>query len=477
MHRHGGARTIIKEHPMTHAARAIPSTNPASPIERGRVQALAAEMLERERWPRERLLEYQARRLREVVEYARAHSPYYRQMIGDLGNDVRLSELPVLTKATLMSAFDRIVTDRHVRLVDIERHLAGEQAGEPLPGDFRAVGSSGTTGRWGVVVYDRIAWEVAIAGVLRALATQGIAPDARIVGIGAPTPRHMTNRLFAELRGGHGDVPRLAVTTPLGEVVETLNAYQPEVIITYPSFIRHLAEEQQAGRLRIAPRAFSSCAEALTQDVRHLARETWKAAVLNVYATTEVSLIGVECPAASGLHVVEDLLVLEVVDENNRPVPAGTTGCKVLVTSLFNRALPLIRYEISDVVTVGEGVCACGRPHLRLASIEGRREDVLSLPSRHGDRVDVHALRLGQTLLRMPGIRQYQVNPRRDGLTVRIVIRDATPPEGVVKAARSAIMAELDQAGAAVGSLVIEAVAAIDRVGAGAKEKLVNGVY
>ena len=460
---------------MTHAPKVIPSASPASPIERGRVQALAAEMLERERWPRERLLEYQARRLREVVGHALAHSAYYRQVIGNSGRDVRLSELPVLTKTILMAEFDRIVTDPRIRLADAERHVAGEQAGEPLLGEYRIVGSSGTTGQWGVVIYDRTAWEIASAGVLRALATQGISAAARVVGIGAPTHRHMTNRLFAELRGGLGDVPRLAVTTPLGEVVEVLNAYRPEVIVTYPSFIRRLAEEQQAGRLRIAPRTFSSVAETLTRDVRELARETWGAAVLNVYAATETSLIGVECPAASGLHLVEDLLVLEVVDENNRPVPTGVAGRKVLVTNLFNQALPLIRYEISDVVTIAEGTCACGRPHLRLASIEGRQEDVLNLPARHGGRVDLHALLLGRTLRRMPEIRQYQVSPRRDGLTVRIVVREATPPDGVVQAARSAITAELDQAGAAVGSLVIEAVAAIDRVGAGAKEKLVHG--
>src|SRR5262245_32644601 len=113
---------------MTHAANTIPSTSRPFPIELGRVQALAAEMLMRECWPRERLLEYQASRLREVIEYALAHSPYYRQAIGDPGKDVRLSELPVLTKSTLMAEFDRIVTDPRVRLVDAERHLAGEQA-------------------------------------------------------------------------------------------------------------------------------------------------------------------------------------------------------------------------------------------------------------------------------------------------------------------------------------------------------------
>jgi phenylacetate-coenzyme A ligase PaaK-like adenylate-forming protein len=66
---------------------------------RARIEALAAQMLERERWPRARLLEFQRRRLRAIVQHALAHSPYYRRVIGDVGNgDVDLQQLPVLTK-------------------------------------------------------------------------------------------------------------------------------------------------------------------------------------------------------------------------------------------------------------------------------------------------------------------------------------------------------------------------------------------
>jgi len=320
-------------------------------------------MLLRDHWPREDMRRYQRERLRALVEHAIAHSPYYRKVVGRIGADAfDLHRLPVLTKSTLTAEFDSIVTDPNLRLADAERHIAGERAVEPLHGRYRVVASSGTTGQRGIVVYDPSAWDVAVAGVLRALATQGLSVETRVVGIGAPTPLHMTNRLFAELRAGRGDAPRLAVTTPLSEVVEALNAYRPEAVITYPSFIRRLAEEQEAGRLRIAPRMFSSCAEALTQDVRDLARRTWDAVVLNVYATTETNLMAIECPWASGLHVAEDLLVVEVVDQDNRPVPDGTPGCKVLATNLFNRALPLIRYEISDIVTVAECSCPCGRP-------------------------------------------------------------------------------------------------------------------
>jgi phenylacetate-CoA ligase len=440
---------------------------------RKRVEVLAAAMADRERWPRARLLELQQSRLRETVQHAVANSPYYRDVIGDVGNAaIDLQQFPVLTKATLMAEFDRIVTDPRLRLADAEEHLASERAGEPMFGEYRIVGSGGTTGKRGVVIYDQPAWDVAVASLLHMLTAQGVSEGARVLGIGAPTPLHMTNRLFAELRAGHSDAPRLSVTTPLPEVVAALNAYQPEVLITYPSVIRRFAKTQREGQLRIAPRQFSSVAETLTQDVRDLARET--ARVLNVYGSTEANLIGFEYPWSTGVHILEDQLVFEVVDEHNRPVPAGVPGHKVLVTNLFNRTLPFIRYEMSDLVTIAEGSSPSGQPRLRLAAIQGRREDVLSLPARNGGRVSVHALLLGETLLLIPEVRQYQLGPQPGGLHVRVVLRDGTPKAAVLPSVRRAIATELDRLGATVDRLTVDAVDEIGRVGSGAKEKLVS---
>jgi AcrR family transcriptional regulator len=144
-------------------------------------------------------------------------------------------------------------------------------------------------------------------GMLRGLLLQrllGAVPQARTLGIGAPTPLHITNRAFAELRGGRSDTPRLSVLTPLAEVVAALNEYQPENIFTYPSYIRRLAEEQDAGRLAIGPARFVSTAEVLTEHVRLLAGQTWGAQVLNGYGTTEAGMLGTECDLAAGVHIV-----------------------------------------------------------------------------------------------------------------------------------------------------------------------------
>jgi phenylacetate-CoA ligase len=441
-----------------------------------RAETMAAAMSARDLWPRERLIAFQQQRLREIVRHAVDHSPYYREVIGEIGNDaIDLQQLPVLTKSMLMSEFDRIVTDPRLRLASAEQHLAGETAADPLLGEYRVLGSGGTTGKRGIVLYDQIAWNVVVASLLRMLTLQGVSRDTRVLGIGAPTPLHMTNRMFATLRAGlRNDAPRLAVTTPIAEMVEALNAYQPEVIITYPSVIRRLAEAQSDGQLRIAPRKFCSAAETLMPEVRDIAQATWGCQVLNAYGSTEASLIGGECPWSTGIHVFEDLLVFEIVDEHNRPVPAGIAGHKVLVTNLFNRTLPFIRYELSDLVTEALGSCPCGRSHLRLASIQGRREDFLSLPARNGGRIRVHALTLSDVLLHMPEVRHYQMSPQGDALVVRVVLQEVGSKTKVLQGVREAVASRLNRLGATTDLLTVELVDEIKRVGSGAKERLVS---
>jgi phenylacetate-CoA ligase len=254
--------------------------------------------------------------------------------------------------------------------------------------------------------------------------------------------------------------------------VEALNAYQPELLITYPSYVRRLVEEQEAGRLRIRPGRISSTAEVLVPEVRDLAKRTWGARVLNSYGTTEAGLLGTECDAVAGVHVAEDLVVLEVVDEENRAVGTGTAGSKVLVTTLFNRTFPLIRYELSDIAVMAEGPCACGRPYARVASIGGRSEDYLELRARGGRYIRVHAGRLGGPLAGVGGLRQYQIVPHVGVLRLRESVRDGDDPERVVAAAEALVRKALHRAGADV-DVTAEIVDAIDRAGTGAKEKLV----
>lgn len=91
----------------------------------------------------------------------------------------------------------------------------------------------------------------------------------------------------------------------------------------------------------------------------------------------ECSALSVGCNARDGCHLNADHAILEVVDESNRPVPAGTPGSKVLLTNLYNRLQPMIRYEIGDVVTLGAAPCPCGSNLPRIEAVSGRTKERL----------------------------------------------------------------------------------------------------
>ena len=235
------------------------STSTAS-AQADRLRALAGEQLARDRWPRDRLLAFQAERLRALIAGAVATSPYYRDRLGPdaATGEVPLSELPTLPKATLMDNFDRIVTDPRLRRAELEAHLAGPAADRPYLGRYRLFSTAGTTGLRGLFVQDVEEFAVWLGTCLRGMASWGLGPGTRLAGIGSPSPLHISNQLYAVLLAGQpGAAPRLAVTTPLPEMVAALNAFRPQALTAYATVAAALAEEQLQGRLRIAPPRWS----------------------------------------------------------------------------------------------------------------------------------------------------------------------------------------------------------------------------
>jgi phenylacetate-CoA ligase len=164
--------------------------------------------------------------------------------------------------------------------------------------------------------------------------------------------------------------------------------------------------------------------------------------------------------------------IVEVVDEDNRPVPPGTLGSRLLLTNLVNYAQPLIRYELSDAVQLEPGPDPSGRPFDRIARVDGRSDDVLHLPGVGGRPVPVHPYRLRAPFVRLLDVLQYQVVHRADGLLVRIVVRD-----GASRDLHAQVLAEIDAALDGAGATVPVSVDVVEEIerepGHAAKVKLV----
>ncbi len=435
---------------------------------------LTDELLKHTKWSREELLSQQQRSLREALRYAVAHSPYYRETIGHLvDTNAPFDEFPILTKRELMRNYDRIVTDRRLTLRDLETHLDGDNPGGVLHDQYRVAATSGTTGERAVVVYDQLAWDTGISCTLRHFRRNGGGPRLKTIGIGASSPIHVSNRIYEALRADQPDAPKLSLTMPVSEVVAALNGYGPDVIITYPSYLRILIEEQRAGRLRLTPKAIYSVAETLTPEVSDLVRENWGIRVGNRYNSTETFASASECEHFNGIHLPEDLVIYEPVNNDNHLVDENTYSSKLLITTLFNRALPLIRYEVSDIVKVSTTPCDCGSPFSRMTSIIGRREEFLKFQGKNGLEVSIHAGQLRSPLIRMPGLLQFQFGRSESGVQVNISARNPAQADKIATNVRHEVKAVLERNGVADASVSTVVMDAIPRAGTGEKERLV----
>ena len=424
---------------------------------------------EREHWPAERMREHQAAAVDALVRHAMESAPFWRERFAGAspGARVELAALPPLDKATLMANLDDAVCDERLRGLDL-RSLAGEV----VAGEFRVMASSGSTGTPSAYVYSSADWTGILAMFFRYNEMIGLrprVPRVRVAAIGAPSMTSMTQQIADSVAIGLHRVLPLSVADPIPKLVDALNRFRPQAVNAYPSIAALLADEQLAGRLRIAPTLMSTSSELRTAEMTARMVDAWGIRPFDLYAATE-GLWGVECEHHDGIHLFEDWCVVENVDRDGRPVPDGQPGERLLVTNLFNRTLPMIRFAVSDVVVIDREPCACGRTLPRMRALQGRSDDVLLLPGAAGKSVPVHPTQFAP-IAADPAVREFQVVRRGERLVLRLAVRDGAGDETPARV-ETVIGDRLRSLGVDAPQVEAEVVASIPRTAAG-KLKLV----
>ncbi len=289
---------------------------------------------------------------------------------------------------------------------------------------WRRSKTSGSTGQPLVTWFDPACWRQAkyVLKTRRLLAC-GWRPGQRIAIIEALAPdaltRHARNqRLPGErwLRGRR----YLSVFEPPERHIPSLIAWAPRYLYGLPSYFAALAPLWDASlRQRIPLRAVMTSGEWLSPGMRERLERVFDVPVLDVYGSTEFKELAWQCLEGRGYHVNMDSVIVETVDEAGRPVAPGETG-EVVVTSLTNRAMPLIRYATGDRARRLTGSCPCGRGLERLERVEGRCADYLHLP----DRGVVSPYELTTAIEAHPELLQYKViQVAFDALRIEVVLR------------------------------------------------------
>lgn len=403
-------------------------------LHRARAKELAPEVAALVDTPRAHLEEHRQSALRALLNRCVQRSEWYRDRFAGLEPESfrleELASLPTMTKSDLMTNFDAVATDPRVTLERCEAHIASD---EPyMDSDLLVMASGGTSGVRAIGVVD---WECAartstalprflLRWARRTGRIQG-PPRTTVIAAGpGPHASFVLGRVF-----GFGDPngPRLSVLQPLEEIVAALNRADPDHVICYASLLPHLLEEARAGRLRNRPRVVTPAAEPLADEHEHALVEEWGSAVLSSWGATEVGLLGGGTGFDSGMLLYDDLLIIEPVDADGRPVPAGTRCAKLFVTPLYRTALPLVRYELTDQLTVLDEPASCGSAFTRVTNVVGRLEE--EFVYRGGPSVHPHVF--GDVLGRNPAFRSYQVEQTPRGADVRIIASTEIDAHGV----------------------------------------------
>jgi phenylacetate-coenzyme A ligase PaaK-like adenylate-forming protein len=384
------------------------------------------------------LARYQDARARDTVAYAIRHSPFYREHFR--GRDpADWASLPTVDKAAMMDRFDAFNTRGIRREEAMSVALRAERDGDVSPtlGGVTVGLSSGTSGRRGLFLMsaeESATW----AGFILARAL----PRPRWGGYRIALFLRANSDLYEGLGGRWVRFRYFDLRTPPAATVEALNEYQPHLLVGPPSVLVGLAEALRHGDLWIRPERVAAAAEVLEPQDREALAGAFDRPIHQVYQATE-GLLALSCPRGS-LHVQEDLVALQF--EPADPLGDGAEGRLIpdrpndlslvgwggtppeearaggvpphptkdhaekgqgsrqssmtpIVTDLWRRTQPIIRYRLGDLVTLSGDPCPCGSAFRVLAGIEGRSEDACRLVCRDGSHRSVFPETVRQMVL------------------------------------------------------------------------------
>ena len=367
--------------------------------------------LERTQWlPQETLRARQRERLQNILRYAAAHSPYYERLFRLSAFDpahyeeAAFARLPLLTKSIIRSSTDELLSRQFTR-AQLGEHKTGVSTGVAL-----------------ATYFDRDWLEIRTADALRSDQWAGAFHGMKVAALwgNPPVPRSAKERLRRLLIDRFVFLDTIDLNQrSLGQFVYAWRRERPEVLFGHSHSLYMLARylrDEQISDLR--PRGIVSTSMMLVAHERALIEQVFGCRVTDRYGCEEVGLIACECERHEGMHLDIEHLYIEFLREDGSAAAEGEEGAIVL-TDLYNRGMPFIRYRIEDVGVWTQRNCSCGRGLPLMERVTGRVADYLK--RRDGSLVAGVSL-VERTLTAIAGIEQLQiVQPSRDEIVLNVV--------------------------------------------------------
>ncbi|OFX35658.1 MAG: hypothetical protein A2Z07_10575 [Armatimonadetes bacterium RBG_16_67_12] len=413
--------------------------------------------LRRSQWyAPDRLRAFQESRLRHVVRHAYAHSPFYRRRFDAAG--VQPSNIHTLDD------LQRIPLLQRQDVADHKAEITADNARRYRP---ESGSTSGTTGARLEFIRDRQAIITIRAVMWRFEGWHGVRWKHRRAEL--RSNRHVKSPFFYDRSSGGPTM--LVNTTDPGITREgaaaALEAFAPDVIFaTSPTWLSFLSLHLIAHPERVVrPGVVFSVGERLFPEQRRLISEALGAPVVELYSTLEYVVAGGECERGR-LHIASEMGIVEIVKNDQRCSP-GEPGDLVL-TSLWSRAFPFIRYAIGDIGYLETELCPCGRSLPTWRIVGGRHKDLVTTPK--GIRnLPTNLLAEPRWREKIAGVRFLQESP--DALIAQVVRGPAFAAEDT-----EALRAEVDAYFEGLLTVSVEFVDSIEQTAGGKYRFVVSRV-
>ena len=303
-----------------------------------------------------------------MVRYAYDRVPFYNRMFREFGvhpEDIRtksdLNKLPIISKNELRQNKLEVISKDY----DVN--------------SLRTMSTSGSTGEPLFLFLSESETEFRKAKHLRANTSLGQKPRDRWVTLTGPQHFPKTTRLqrFISLY-----TPiNISVFNDVHTQISVIESIKPQVIDGYSSSLFLLAKEVEKGGLKtIRPKFVIGGAELSDEFSREYIEKVFDVPFYDQYSSVEFERMAWQCQEKEMYHIDSDALILEFLDKNREEVSTGERG-EIVCTSLFNYAMPLIRYKIGDVGIPSDETCACGRTLPLMRMVEGRKDYLIVLPN------------------------------------------------------------------------------------------------
>lgn len=374
------------------------------------------------------IAQLQEGRIRELLKHAYTNSRFYKALYDDKGitfdklDSVDFKTVPIVDKPQLMGAFDDVVTSEELKKTDLDVFIANkENRGKKYGDSHRVLHTSGTSGVIGVYVYSLSEWALTEAMTVVRVTKSKPLPNRkiRLSYVGATDGLYAGVSLALDAPPEIFETQALHIGQPVASIVEELNAFQPDALSGYASGAQMLAHEASEGRLHILPKKIVCSGDPLTKMARASIKDSFGIEPTNLYASTEALSMGSDC-ALGRLHLYNDWHKFELVDDKGEIVPDGVVG-SLVVTNLYNKTMPLIRYHLKDRMSIDPQRCACGSPFPVIKEMEGRPEELLWFQNGDGKRQSVPPIVVDYFVSGVEAFQFEQTSPT--AVTVRIVAK------------------------------------------------------